>query len=186
MDRREAVKYISLLLGGTIIGGSAILSGCKSKTGVTLDFTTEQIDWLNEVADTILPDTNTPGAKAAKVGEFMKVMVNDCYEAKDQDTFKEGFQKLDDFSEKTFGQSFVKLPPEKRRELLITLDKEQKEYMAAKKPEDPGHYFRMMKELTLLGYFTSEIGCTKARNYVERPGRYEGCIDYKKGDKAFA
>jgi hypothetical protein len=58
--------------------------------------------------------------------------------------------------------------------------------MAAKKPEDPGHYFRMMKELTLLGYFTSEIGFKEARNYVEIPGRYEGCIDYKKGDKAFA
>ena len=85
MERREAVKYISLLLGGTIIGGSAILSGCKTKTGVTLDFTTDQVAWLNEVANTILPDTKTPGAKAAKVGEFMKVMVNDCYEKKDQD-----------------------------------------------------------------------------------------------------
>jgi hypothetical protein len=44
----------------------------------------------------------------------------------------------------------------------------------------------MMKELTMLGYFTSEIGCTKARRYVESPGKYEGCIPYKKGDKAFA
>ena len=186
MERREAVKYISLLLGGTIIGGSAMLSGCKTKTGVTLDFTTDQIAWLNEVANTILPDTKTPGAKAAKVGEFMKVMVNDCYEKKDQDTFKGGFLKLDDFSKKTFRQPFLKLSPEQRHELLVSLDKEQKEYMATKKPEDPGHYFRMMKELTLLGYFTSEIGATKARNYVERPGRYDACIDYKKGDKAFA
>ena len=186
MDRREAVKYISLLLGGTIVGGSAILSGCKSKTGVTLNFTSDQIAWLNEVADTILPATKTPGAKAAKVGEFMKVMVNDCYEKKDQDTFMEGFQKLDDSSEKTFETSFMKLKPEQRHELLVDLDKEQKEYMANKKAEDPGHYFRMMKELTLLGYFTSEIGSTQALRYVERPGSYDGCIDYKKGDKAFA
>ena len=186
MDRREAVKYISLLLGGTIVGGSAILSGCKSKTGVTLDFTSEQIAWLNEVADTILPPTDSPGAKAAKVGEFMKVMVNDCYDKKDQDTFMEGFQKLDDLSEKTYDVVFMKLKPEQRHELLVNLDKEQKEYMANKKKEDPGHYFRMMKELTLLGYFTSEIGSTQALRYVERPGRYDGCIDYKKGDKAFA
>jgi hypothetical protein len=55
-----------------------------------------------------------------------------------------------------------------------------------KKPEDDNHYFRMMKELTLLGYFTSEIGSTQARRYVPVPGRYEGCIPYKKGDKAFA
>lgn len=186
MDRREAVKYISLLLGGTIVGGSAILSGCKSKTGVTLNFTSDQIAWLNEVADTILPATKTPGAKAAKVGEFMKVMVNDCYNKKDQDTFMEGFQKLDDSSEKMFDVSFMKLKPEQQHDLLVSLDKEQKEYMANKKPEEPGHYFRMMKELTLLGYFTSEIGSTKALRYVERPGSFDGCIDYKKGDKAFA
>ena len=186
MDRREAVKYISLLLGGTIVGGSAILSGCKSKTGVTLNFTSDQIAWLNEVADTILPPTNTPGAKAAKVGEFMKVMVNDTYEAKDQDTFMEGFQKLDDFAVKTYDVVFMKLKPEQKHDLLVSLDKEQKEYMANKKKEDPGHYFRMMKELTLLGYFTSEIGSTQALRYVEKPGRYDGCIDYKKGDKAFA
>ena len=105
MDRREAVKYISFLLGGTIVGGSAILSGCKSQTGASMDFTTEQIDWLNEVADTILPPTGSPGARAANVGQFMTVMVNDCYEAKDQKTFKEGFQKLEDFSKKTFDQS---------------------------------------------------------------------------------
>lgn len=186
MDRREAVKYISLLLGGTIVGGSAILTGCKSKTGVTLDFAPDQIAWLNEVADTILPPTDSPGAKAAKVGEFMKVMVNDCYEKKDQDTFMEGFQKLDDFSDKTYDKAFMKLNPEQRHDLLVSLDKEQKEYMASKKAEDPGHYFRMMKELTLLGYFTSEIGSTQALRYVERPGSYDGCIDYKKGDKAFA
>src|SRR5690606_27305022 len=124
--------------------------------------------------------------KAAKVGEFMKVMVNDCYDKKDQDTFMEGFQKLDDLSEKTYDVVFMKLKPEQRLDLLVSLDKEQKEYMANKKKEDPGHYFRMMKELTLLGYFTSEIGSTQALRYVERPGRYDGCIDYKKGDKAFA
>ena len=186
MDRREAVKYISFLLGGTIVGGSAILSGCKSQTGASMDFTTEQIDWLNEVADTILPPTGSPGARAANVGQFMTVMVNDCYEAKDQKTFKEGFQKLEDFSKKTFDKDFMKLTPEQRHELLVNLDKEQKEYMAGKKPEDPGHYFRMMKELTLLGYFTSEIGCKEARIYVERPGRFDACIDYKKGNKAYA
>ncbi len=186
MDRRDAVKYISLLLGGTIVGGSAILSGCKSKTGATLNFTTDEIAWLNEVADTILPATGSPGAKAAKVGEFMKVMVNDCYEKKDQDTFIEGFKKLDDTSEKMYDLPFMKLKPEQRHDLLVSLDKEQKEYMANKKPEDAGHYFRMMKELTLLGYFTSEIGSTQALRYVERPGSYDGCTDYKKGDKAFA
>lgn len=186
MDRRDAVKYISLLLGGTIVGGSAFLSGCKSKTGVTLDFTDAQIALLNEVAETILPTTDTPGARDAKVGEFMKVMVNDTYEEKDQKTFLEGFVKLDGTSEKMFQKPFIDLNEAQRHDLLVAVDTEQKEYMANRKEGDPGHYFRMMKELTLLGYFTSEIGATKALRYVERPGRYDGCVDYKKGDRAFS
>ena len=78
------------------------------------------------------------------------------------------------------------IDPAQRKELLTGIDKEAKAYGASKKPEDPNHYFRLMKELTLLGYFTSEPGATKALRYVAVPGRYEGCIPYKKGDKAWA
>lgn len=186
MKRREAVQYISLLLGGTIIGSNYFLEGCKSKTGVSMTFTPEDVSYLDEIADTILPPTKTPGAKAAKVGQFMTVMVNDCYDAGDQKIFHEGMGKLDDFANKTYNDSFMKLNPEQRHDLLVKLDSEQKDYMDKKKKEDPSHYFRMMKELTLLGYFTSEIGCTQARRYVETPGKFEGCVPYTKGDKAWA
>lgn len=186
MKRREAVQYISLLLGGTIIGTNYFLEGCKSKTGVSMAFTPDDVSYLDEIADTILPPTKTPGAKAAKVGLFMTVMVNDCYDADDQKIFHEGMSKLDDFANKIYNDSFLKLNAQQRHDLLVKLDGEQKDYMAKKKKEDPAHYFRMMKELTLLGYFTSEIGCTQARRYVETPGRFDGCVDYKKGDKAWA
>ena len=186
MNRREAVQYISLLVGGTIVGGSAFLSGCKSNTGVSMTFNDADIAFLDEVADTILPTTKTPGAKAAKTGQFMTVMVNDCYEQKDQKVFHEGMKKLDDLSNKTYDNSFVKITAQQRHDLLVKLDQEQKDYMKNKKKDDPSHYFRMMKELTMLGYFTSKIGCTEARNYFETPGKFEGDIPYKKGDKAFA
>jgi hypothetical protein len=186
MERREAVQYISLLLGGTLVGSNAFLTGCKTKTGKETNFDEDDIAYLNEVANTILPETSTPGAKAAMVGQFMTVMVNDSYEEKDQKIFHEGMKKLNDLSEKTYDGSFMKINEKQRHELLVKLDQEQKEYMKNKKKEEPSHYFRMMKELTMLGYFTSEIGCTKARRYVESPGKYEGCIPYKKGDKAFA
>jgi hypothetical protein len=84
------------------------------------------------------------------------------------------------------GHSFMKATPEQRKELLTALDKEAKEFQKNKKPEDPTHYFTLMKQLTLLGYFTSEIGATQALRYVAVPGKYEGCIPYKKGDKAWA
>ena len=186
MDRREVIKSISLLLGGAVVGSSYFLSGCKANDKVSLVFTDADIAFLNEVAETILPETNTPGAKAAKVGEFMTLVVNDCYEKEDQEIFHKGMKQLDDFSNKKFGNKFMKLSAQQKTELLTELDKEQKEYQDKKKPEERSHYFRMMKELTLLGYFTSEIGCTKAMRYVERPGKYEGCVPYKKGDKLWA
>ena len=57
---------------------------------------------------------------------------------------------------------------------------------AAAREENGPKYFNMLKDLTVLGYFTSEIGATQALNYVEVPGKWEPCIDYKKGDKAHA
>ncbi|PZA18701.1 gluconate 2-dehydrogenase subunit 3 family protein, partial [Modestobacter versicolor] len=81
---------------------------------------------------------------------------------------------LNDASQKKNGKSFIESTAEQRHELLVALDKEAKEYQQSKKPEDPNHYFRMMKELTLLGFFTSEVGATKALRYVAVPGKYEG------------
>lgn len=189
MNRREAVQNIAVLLGGSIVGANAFITGCKNadsrKTGEK--FTQEDIAYLDEIADTILPTTaSSPGAKAARVGAFMNVMYTDCYEAKDQKTFREGMDKINEEARKDFDKNFMQLSPEQRTQLLVRLDGEQKEYQKNKKPEDSSHYFRLMKELTLLGYFTSEIGFTKARRYSPVPGRFEGCIPYKKGDKAWA
>ncbi|TDO26390.1 gluconate 2-dehydrogenase subunit 3 family protein [Sediminibacterium goheungense] len=187
MNRREALSSVALLLGGTLIGSTAFLTGCKtSGTDSGISFSPEEISFLNEVGETILPATSTPGAKEAKVGEFMSVYVADCYEAKDQVIFKEGFKKLDEASKKKHNKTFLESSPEERHALLVDLDKEVKEYQKTKKEEDPNHYFRMMKELTLMGFFTSEVGATKALRYVAVPGKYEGCIPYNKGDKAWA
>ena len=190
MNRREALSSVALLLGGTIVGAEAFLSGCTSnekKIGAAgLNFSPDDIAFLDEVGETIIPTTNTPGAKATKIGAFMKTIVTDCYEPKDQQIFLDGMKKLDEASVKKNAKSFLDSTPEQRHDLLVDLDKEQKEYMSKKKPEDPSHYFRMMKELTLWGYFTSEIGATQALRYIAVPGKYEGCIPYKKGDKAWA
>ena len=216
MNRREAVQYISLLVGGTVIGGNFFLQGCKSKTGVSMTFSDADVSLLDEIADTILPATSTPGAKAAKVGQFMTVMVNDCYDAPDQKIFHEGIAKIDEASNKKNGKSFLESTPQQRHDLLLDLEKDASDYkkkmgeyyqslsdkekqdlvlkknydgvdpMEVKMREFPNYYYVMLKQLTLLGYFTSEIGCTQAMRYVETPGRYDGCIPYKKGDKAFA
>ncbi|HSK13238.1 MAG TPA: gluconate 2-dehydrogenase subunit 3 family protein, partial [Phnomibacter sp.] len=100
--------------------------------------------------------------------------------------FLDGVNSMDKLSKDQFGHAFMHITPQQRTALLVQLDKEQKAYHEKKKPEDPPHFFRMVKELTLLGFFTSEVGATRALRYVQVPGRYDGCIDYKKGDRAWA
>ncbi len=220
MNRREALSSVALLLGGTLIGMEAFLSGCGTgdkKAAVTsMEFSPDDIAFLDEVGETILPATATPGAKAAKIGDFMKTIVNDCYEEKEQHVFHEGITKLNDASKAKYSKGFMDLSPADKHDLLVAMDKDSKdskkkmdEYFNAmteeqkheltlqqnkdgkdpradKRREDPLLYFRMMKELTLWGYFTSEVGATQALRYVAVPGRYEGCVPYKKGDRAWA
>ena len=206
MNRRDALGRVGLILGGTIIGAEFFISGCKSGSSVNTEDLSkpETTAFLDEVGETILPETSTPGAKAAKVGAFMAVMVRDCYTEADQKVFKEGIGKLDEASDKKFSKKFMEISAAQRTELLTELDKEAKDYNKKKgedadadklkhkddkdyKPADvPNHYFTMMKQLTLLGYFTSEVGATKALRYVPVPGKYDGNYPYKKGDRAWA
>jgi hypothetical protein len=187
MDRRELLKLIALATGSAVIGGEFFLAGCKNKdASVTgMAFSRDDIAYLDEVAETILPKTKTPGAKDAEVGKFMTVMVNDCYDEKDQKIFHEGMTKLDEACNKMHGHKFMKAPADHRKELLTGLDKEAKDYAKSKKKEDPNHYFTMVKQLTLLGYFTSKPALTEAFDYQAVPGKYDGAKPYKKGDKLF-
>ena len=187
MNRRDAISRVGLILGGTVIGAEFFISGCKPAVKKVNDlFNENDVAFLNEVGETILPATTTPGAKAANIGNFMAVMVQDCYTPEDQKVFVKGIADVDSASSKKFGKKFMEATPQQRTQLLTDLDNEQKAYAKTKKPEEPNHYFRMMKELTLLGFFTSEPGATKALRYIETPGKYDGNLPYKKGDKAWA
>ncbi|WP_299291889.1 gluconate 2-dehydrogenase subunit 3 family protein [uncultured Mucilaginibacter sp.] len=188
MDRREAITKVAWLLGGTVLGAEFFLqSGCKSTPEKVSElFNTDQIGFMDEVGDTIFPATSTPGAKEAGIGHFMATMVKDCYLPEDQKVFTKGLSQIDNASQKKHGKKFMESSPQQRTALLVELDNEQKAYQKTKKKEDPNHYFRMMKELTMLGYFTSEVGATKALRYMPIPGKYDGNYPYKKGDKAWA
>jgi len=188
VTRREAILRVSALLGGAaLIGQSAWLAGCTAapRASATL-FTEGDVALLDEIADTILPPTKTPGAKAAGVGPFIALMVTDTYDPREQRIFAEGLAELEDESRAQNGGGFMASSPAQRVALLERLDREAIEYMRRPGADARPHYFRMIKELTLLGYFTSEIGCTQAMRYVEVPGRFEPCVTYTAGDKAWA
>jgi len=114
-------------------------------------------------------------------------MVQDCYIPEDQKTFIAGLKKIDDESQKKFKKNFLDCDATQRTTLLTALDKAQKQELTQKpKPGTQYQYFSMIKQLTLLGYFTSEVGATKALRYVAVPGHFDGNLPYKKGDKAWA
>ncbi|OKS85569.1 gluconate 2-dehydrogenase subunit 3 family protein [Mucilaginibacter polytrichastri] len=187
MNRRDAIERVAWILGGTVIGAEFFMSGCKPAGSKVEDlFDQDHTAFLNEIAETILPKTNTPGAKEAKVGQFIGVMVRDCYTADDQKIFLNGLGKLDDATEKKYSVKFMGADIKQRTAVLADLDKEQAAYNKTKKKDDPNHYYEMIKQLTLLGYFTSELGCTKAMRYLPVPGKFVGDYPYKKGDKAWA
>src|ERR1700749_3091456 len=121
MNRRDAIGRVALIMGGTLIGAEFLLNGCKpgiSSSKVDDLFDADHTAYLNEVGETILPTTSTPGAKAANVGGFMAVMVRDCYEPADQTIFLEGLNKLDDASNKKFSKKFLDLAADQRTALL--------------------------------------------------------------------
>lgn len=185
MDRRELLRSIALITGATVVGGELMVLGCKSEAAKTGLFAAADAGLLDEIAETILPATDVPGAKAVKVGEFMIRMVEDCYDEKQQNIFTTGLTTLAAVCKEKTGKNFIQATAEERHNFLVGIDQEAKAFKPASESDGP-HYFTLMKQLAIFGYFTSEIGCTQALRYVQVPGRYEGCIPYTKGEKAWA
>jgi len=235
VSRREAIRRVAAMLGGVaFVGGhrlAAAIEDARPTTGGPIgEFSVANIAFLDEIAETILPETKTPGAKAAKTGAFMALMVTDCYWPAQQKIFRDGMAKVDAAMKKAHNVSFIQATPAQRIAVLGVLDREQKRVMDAhdaaerkqkglaplpvddtmvkadpnlqgdqnenlqvagvsapgETPKTAAHFFRMMKELALLGYFTSEIGYTVAMRYVETPGRFDPCVPYKPGDLSWA
>src|SRR5262245_9805613 len=107
MDRRELLKMIALVTGSAVIGGEFFLTGCTSDVKTEAGFTAANTSLLDEVGETILPATSSPGAKAAHVGEFMKTFVTDCYTPAAQDVFIKGIGELQDACKKKYDKSFM-------------------------------------------------------------------------------
>src|SRR5277367_6643593 len=141
IDRREAIRCVSALLGGVaLVGGRTLLAACERASfpleEATLgDFTAKDIAFLDEIAETILPATKTPGAKAAKTGAFMALMVTDSYHPVEQKVFRQGMRKVDEAMSKAAGVPFLEATPARRLALLTRLDQEQKRIMDAREAQ---------------------------------------------------
>lgn len=167
LTRREALTLMATVCGGTVFGGSRLLAGAANAlSGFSISSPDRAL--LNEIADTIIPPTpGSGGAKEADVASFMEEIVRDFYTGSERAAFMSGLPQIQTLSRSTFAnREFEALDRDERHTVLLMFEK----------PNPTPEYYRMMKQLTVWGYFSSEIGAKQALAYLPVPGRYEACL----------
>jgi gluconate 2-dehydrogenase gamma chain len=181
MDRREALKRTAWIMGGVVSAPAimGVLKGCAAKP--TIDWkpvflSEDQGILVSQVAEIIIPKTDTPGAKDTGVPGFIDLMLKDVYSKEDQDHFLASLKAFDDEAKKEHGDPFIELDGEKQAAFVKKIHDAAVEAEKATKPAPKRPFILMTKELTMLGFFTSEVGATQVLQYVAVPGSYKGCL----------
>jgi hypothetical protein len=181
MHRRELLKLIVAATGCALVG----IEGALAAPAARPPFSKRDLAMLDEIAETILPRTDTPGAKDAAVGAFIARYSAACYEPAQLRSLQQGIGTLDAAMRTMAGVDFLHASPAQRQSLLVDVDRQARRH--AKEPGNPvPHYFTLMKQLTLFGFFTSEPGSTRVLRYRPVPGKYKGIVPYKKGETSWA
>jgi hypothetical protein len=180
MHRRNLFKKLGVvaLYGSFPSVLSEFLSSCNNSDRIQRAgfFSNDEFQLLNQLIDIILPRTTTPGGIDVRAPYFVDLVVRDCMNATDQQTIKKGLHYFKDAD----GKKFLSLNADEQKRIVSDLDKK------AFDDENSNLWYRILKKLTIIGYFTSREGMSTALNYVQVPGDYKASIPYKKGDKAMA
>lgn len=188
LSRREAVTRVGLLMGGVLSAQAlSLLSGCKAEKKDAIEasevFVVGQLEMITAICGLTIPTTATPGAVEAGVPEFVSESIADCYPYEQIQNFKNGLYAIDKEARERYDNHFIELSEVDQLAFLTRLEKEGKYALEAL----PAHTaLHILKELTLVGYFTSEIGATQALQYEQIPGGYDGCIDIAPDYKSWA
>lgn len=180
MDRREALRRTAWIMGGVISAPAimGVLKGCTAKP--TIDWkpvfvSEDQGILIGQVADIIIPKTDTPGAKEVGVPGFIDLMLKDVYTKEEQDKYLASLKAFNEAAEKEHGDPFIELSPETQTAFVKKLHEEVVKDYSDKAPAYRP-FIMTTKELTMLGFFTSEVGATQVLQYVAVPGSYKGCL----------
>lgn len=185
MTRRQALQRVAYLMGGAVSAPAVlgVLSGCSPKQQEAawqpVFLTKEQGAVVADIAEVIIPRTDTPGAKDVGVPGFIDTMLKDVYTQEDRERFVAGLQEFDDAARKAHGKGFVELSKAQQTELVQSFNNEAVATELAYDPRPKNlqrPFILMTKELTLLGFFCSEPGATQVLQYVAVPGKYEACV----------
>ncbi len=179
MNRRKAIQQTAYLLGGAVSASiiAGVMSGCQP-TGApdwTPQFLTkEQAATIGEIAETILPETDTPGAKSLHVTEFIDLMLKDVFSGYDQLQFPKELAKFEEECQFFIGGNFVNGTPDERQKFLVL---QEKKALIHRQQTGEKSFINKIKELVLTGYFTSEYAITELMNFNPIPQKFEGCIE---------
>lgn len=211
MDRREALRRASLLLGGALAAPTiaGVLGGCRGddagETQAGRALTAVQLAMTAAIAEHIIPATDTPGAREAGVHGFIDRMLADYYDAADRARFAAGLEDVDARARRAFGRPFLQCAADRQQALVAELDREAfarpapaatSPATAASRQTERGvagapvaaqqataqqataspPFMRTMKELTVVGYYTSRLGATRELRHEPVPGRFDGCV----------
>lgn len=190
MDRRTALKRIAVLMGGTISASTVagVLGGCSaSKDGAVFEartLTQGRDELVATLSELIIPETDTPGARAAKVHEFADNMLTDWYDEAEVEEFLAGLEDVQQRAGEYDAVSFIDLDPDRQIEILAQMEKEVEVW---RENGEPGAtpFFQTIKSLTLFGYYTSEVGATQELR-VNPMGVYKPDIPFSEIGRAWA
>src|SRR5215471_3744284 len=195
MNRRHLLKGMGVIALYSTFPAvvSEFISSCKtnSKPLRAGFFSEDQFQLVQQITDVLLPATSTPGAIEAQVPYFVDLVVKNCMSHEDQQSITKGLQQVNDGN----GTKFLSLSKTEQQLAIKKLDeaafKEGVDSSVGPVTGGPSPYaysawFRIIKKLAVIGYFTSQEGMTKALRYVKVPGEYKACVPYKRGDKALA
>lgn len=175
MDRRQLLKNIAIMTGGVLSASvvSGVMSGALAQERIDVDnpvFSEAELNLVAEMADMIIPDTDTPGAKAAKVHHYIHAIVGDWYYDDERTDFMKGLRAVD--------SGFMNGSADQRHAIMTKMDNDE--------AADGKTFFQTFKELTLVGYFTSQIGAEETLRYEQYPGPYQGCVPFEQVGRTWA
>jgi hypothetical protein len=185
VNRRDALKGISLLLGSAITPSvaHAMLTGYRpplaGQTPRTL--TTQQNELVATLTELIIPATDTPGARAARVDAFIDGLLTDIFTSQERTRFLGGLADVDARARGAHNTAFLGCTPNQQIAILAGLEAEGERAVDGPRP-----FFQWLKELTLVGYYTSEIGASQELSYVHVAGAYDGNVPYEKVGRAYS
>jgi hypothetical protein len=184
MNRREALKKVAMIMGGALSSStiSAVLSGCGPGTGKWSPkaLTGVQNELIATITELIIPTTDTPGARAAKVNEFVDLMLADWFTTGEKSHFLQGLVDVDTRANGAYKAPFLECTMEQQVSLLRELEQEALKTPPVRTDSDDNvrPFFLQIKELTLIGYYTSEIGASQELKYFHGAMQYDGCVPF--------